>query len=220
MERAFPGGEERSSNVKIVNNLKNYLAAKISSHFSLDGLSFFSKNQWSPTMNKFFAGVLCAVASLCSLPLFAKDNSAPNQVQQTLAIIKPDAVAANKIGAITATIEGSGLAVVAMRMTRLSSDQASIFYAVHKDRPFYKSLVQFMSSGPSVVMVLEGNNAVDAYRKLMGATDPAKAANGTLRKQFGTNLDHNAVHGSDSVENAQKEIAFFFTQSQIYSKNK
>ncbi|MBS0604360.1 MAG: nucleoside-diphosphate kinase [Verrucomicrobia bacterium] len=161
-----------------------------------------------------------AAAALCCLPVFSQEKPAPKQIQRTLSIIKPDAVAANKIGPIVANIEGAGLKVVAMRMTWMTNDQASIFYAVHKDRPFYKSLVEFMSSGPVVAMVLEGDNAVDSYRKLMGATDPAKAAPGTLRKQFGTSVEHNAVHGSDSVENAKKEIAFFFNESQIYSKSK
>lgn len=169
-------------------------------------------------MNKFFTIFLLAVAVMGGASLFAKDNSSQNQVQQTLAIIKPDAVAANKIGPIIAYMEGSGLRPVAMRMTRMNQDQAAIFYAVHKDRPFYKSVVEFMSSGPIVAMVLQGENAVEAYRTLMGATDPSKALPGTLRKEFGTSIEKNAVHGSDSAENAKKEIAFFFTEGQIYSK--
>ncbi len=171
-------------------------------------------------MNKFIACFLVAVAIFASVPMFAKNNSSQKEVQQTLSIIKPDAVAANKIGAITANIEGSGLKVVAMRMTQMTQDQAALFYAVHKDRPFYKTLIEFMSSGPVVVMVLEGDNAVEAYRTLMGATDPAKALPGTLRKDFGASVERNAVHGSDSLENAQTEIKFFFTPGQIYSKTK
>ncbi len=163
--------------------------------------------------------MLLMVAALGCVPLLAKDNSSQKEVQQTLSIIKPDAVAADKVGPIIATIEAAGLHVVAMKMTRITKDQAAIFYAVHKDRPFYRSLIEFMSSGPIVAMVLEGDNGVDAYRKLMGATDPAKALPGTLRKEFGTSLDRNAVHGSDSLENAKKEISFFFTPAQIYSRS-
>jgi nucleoside-diphosphate kinase len=171
-------------------------------------------------MNKFFATFLLVAAVLGCTPLLAKNNSSQNGVQQTLAIIKPDAVAANKIGPIVAHMEGSGLHVIAMRMTWISSDQAAIFYAAHKERPFYKSLVDFMSSGPIVALVLEGENAIEAYRTLMGATDPAKALPGTLRKEFGTNVERNAVHGSDSAESAKKEIAFFFTERQIYPRTK
>lgn len=169
-------------------------------------------------MNKFFIGLALIAAAWGCGPLHAKDSSSQKEVQQTLSIIKPDAVAANKIGAIVANIEGKGLRVVAMRMTKMSQDQAAIFYGVHKERPFYKSLIEFMSSGPVVAMVLEGNNSVEAYRTLMGATDPAKSPRGTLRRDFGTSVERNAVHGSDSIENAKKEIAFFFTKKQIYSK--
>jgi nucleoside-diphosphate kinase len=171
-------------------------------------------------MNKFFTVLLFLVAALACVPIFAKNNPSRVQNQQTLSIIKPDAVAADKAGPIIASIEAVGLHVVAMRMTWLTSDQAAIFYAVHKDRPFYKPLVEFMSSGPIIAMVLEGDNSVEAYRKLMGATDPVKALLGTLRKEFGTSVERNAVHGSDSLENAKKEIGFFFTEGQIYSGNK
>jgi nucleoside-diphosphate kinase len=171
-------------------------------------------------MNKFFATFLLVAAVLSCAPLLAKNNSSQGEVQQTLAIIKPDAVAANKIGPIIAYMEGSSLRVVAMRMTWINADQAAIFYAAHKERPFYKSLVDYMSSGPIVVMVLEGENAIQAYRNLMGATDPAKALPGTIRKEFGTSIERNAVHGSDSLESAKKEIAFFFTEGQIYTKAK
>jgi nucleoside-diphosphate kinase len=171
-------------------------------------------------MKKWFAalGLILTVVGFTSIE--AKENILNSKYQQTLAIVKPDAVAAKKSGPIIADIEGNGLRVVAMKMTWLSKDQAAIFYSVHKERPFYRSLVEFMSSGPIVAMVLEGENAVESYRKLMGATDPAKASGGTLRKQFGTSIDHNAVHGSDSAENAKKEIAFFFSEGQIYSVNK
>jgi nucleoside-diphosphate kinase len=169
-------------------------------------------------MNRFFAGMLCVVATLLGFPLAAKENAREKEMQQTLSIIKPDAVAAGKIGPIIANIEAVGLHVVAMRMTQLTADQTSMFYAAHKERHFYKSLVEFMSSGPVVVMALEGENAVVAYRTLMGATDPAKAQKGTLRRQFGTSIEKNAVHGSDSPESAKKEIAFFFNPGQIYSK--
>lgn len=167
-------------------------------------------------MKNFFSYLLFIAATLGCVPLIAKDNSSQKEVQQTLSIIKPDAVAADKIGPVIANIEAAGLHVIAMRMTWMTGDQAALFYAVHKERPFYKSLVEFMSSGPIVAMVLEGDNSVEVYRKLMGATDPAKAMPGTLRKEFGTSVDKNAVHGSDSLENAKKEIAFFFTEGQIY----
>lgn len=172
-------------------------------------------------MNKFFSCLLLVGALLGSVPLAAKESTPPRPVQQqTLCIIKPDAVAANEIGPIIASIEANGLHVVAMRMTKLTSDQAALFYAAHKTRPFYKSLVGYISSGPIVAMVLEGTDSIETYRKLMGPTDPAKAPRGTLRREFGTNVEMNAVHGSDSAENAKKEIAFFFTDAQIYSRVK
>jgi nucleoside-diphosphate kinase len=130
--------------------------------------------------------------------------------ERTLCIIKPDAVESHKIGEILAMIEGSDLSIKAMRMARLSRPQAEAFYAVHKERPFYAELVQFMTRGPVVVAALEGEDAVSRYRELMGATDPAKATEGTIRKAFGTNVGENACHGSDSLENARKEVSFFF----------
>jgi nucleoside-diphosphate kinase len=131
-------------------------------------------------------------------------------VERTLAIIKPDSVEQHHIGEIVAMMEGSGLTLLAMRMIRLSRPQAEGFYAVHRARPFFGELVEFMTRGPVVVMALEGEDAVARYRKLMGATDPAKADAGTIRKRFGSNVGENAVHGSDSAENARIEVAYFF----------
>jgi nucleoside-diphosphate kinase len=131
-------------------------------------------------------------------------------VERTLAIVKPDMVAANRVGAILERIEESGLRPVAMRMLKLDRRQAEGFYDVHREQPFFRSLVEFMTSGPVVVSVLEGDDAIARYRKLMGATDPEKADPGTLRKLFGTNVERNAIHGSDAPETARREIAYFF----------
>jgi nucleoside-diphosphate kinase len=128
----------------------------------------------------------------------------------TLAIVKPDAVAAGSIGGIVGKFEEAGFRVRALRMVNLSKADAQQFYEVHKERPFYDSLTDFMSSGPCVPVCLEGENAVPRLRELMGATDPAKADDGTIRKQFATSIERNAVHGSDSPENAKIELAFFF----------
>ena len=136
-------------------------------------------------------------------------------IERTFSIIKPDAVAANKIGPITAKFEAAGLRILASKMVRLTDSQAKAFYAVHKDRPFYRDLVTFMISGPVVVQVLEGENAVARNREVMGATDPRKAAAGTIRAQFAENIEANSVHGSDSPENAAAEIAFFFSGIEI-----
>lgn len=136
-------------------------------------------------------------------------------VERTLSIIKPDAVAKNVIGQIYARFEAAGLKVVAARMMRLSREQAEAFYGVHKGRPFFKDLVEFMISGPVMVQALEGENAILKNRELMGATDPKKAAPGTIRASFADSIDANAVHGSDAVETAQVEIAFFFSGMQI-----
>lgn len=135
--------------------------------------------------------------------------------ERTFSIIKPDAVAKNQIGAITAKLEAAGLRVVASRMVRLSDSQAKAFYAVHRERPFYNDLVKFMTEGPVVVQVLEGDNAVAKNREVMGATDPAKAAAGTIRKDFATSIERNAVHGSDAPETARQEIAFFFSTAEL-----
>ena len=131
-------------------------------------------------------------------------------VERTLSIIKPDAVAKNVIGQIYARFEGAGLKVIAARMTRLSREQAEGFYAVHRERPFFADLVKFMISGPVMIQVLEGENAIQKNRDLMGATDPKKAARGTIRADFAESIDANAVHGSDGPATAATEIAYFF----------
>lgn len=131
----------------------------------------------------------------------------------TLAIIKPDAVAAGKAGKILAHLEDAGFTVRALRMTRLSADQAGAFYAVHRERPFYGELVEFMTSGPVMPMVLEAEGAVPKLRETIGATDPAEAAEGTVRKLYAESKGRNAIHASDSDENAANEIAFFFSEA-------
>ncbi len=136
----------------------------------------------------------------------------------TLSIIKPDAVAADHVGAIVERFEKAGLHVVAAKMTKLTKKQAEEFYAVHRERAFFKDLVTFMTSGPVFVQVLEGPDAVALNRKIMGATDPKKADKGTLRADFATNVEKNAVHGSDSAENAKTEIAFFFKTDEIFPR--
>lgn len=132
-------------------------------------------------------------------------------MQRTLSIIKPDAVKKNVVGKILSRFEDNGLRIVAMKRMLLSKEQAGAFYAVHKERPFFNDLVEFMTSGPVVISVLEGENAVFKNRELMGATDPKKAEKGTIRADFAESIDANAVHGSDSLENAKIEIEFFFS---------
>ncbi|WP_038030046.1 MULTISPECIES: nucleoside-diphosphate kinase [Thermonema] len=132
--------------------------------------------------------------------------------KRTFSMIKPDAVAAGNSGAILKMIEEAGFRIVAMKMTRLTLEQAGAFYAVHKERPFYQDLCQYMSSGPIIALVLEKENAVEDFRKLIGATDPAKAEEGTIRKLFAKSIEANAIHGSDSDENAAIESAFFFSK--------
>ncbi|MGE0798291.1 MAG: nucleoside-diphosphate kinase [Lautropia sp.] len=139
-------------------------------------------------------------------------------VERTLSIIKPDAVAKNAIGQILARFEGAGLKIVAARMMQLSQADAEAFYAVHKTRPFFGDLVKFMISGPVMVQVLEGEGAILKNRDLMGATDPKKAAKGTIRADFADSIDANAVHGSDAAETAAVEIAFFFPSMQVYGR--
>ena len=139
-------------------------------------------------------------------------------IERTLSIIKPDAVAKNVIGQIYARFEAAGLKVVAARLAHLSSGEAEAFYGVHKDRPFFKDLVDFMISGPVMISALEGENAILKHRDLMGATDPKKAAAGTIRADFAESIDANAVHGSDAVETAQVEISFFFAGMNIHSR--
>ncbi len=138
-------------------------------------------------------------------------------IERTFSIIKPDAVKKNAIGGVTAKLEEGGLRVIASRMVRLTEAQAKAFYAVHKDRPFYGDLVKFMTEGPVVVQVLEGENAILRNREIMGATNPEKADAGTIRKLFGTNIERNAVHGSDAPETAAQEIAFFFSGADLAS---
>lgn len=136
-------------------------------------------------------------------------------IERTFSIIKPDATARNLTGAINAMIEKAGLRIVAQKRIKMSREQAETFYAVHRARPFFGELVDFMISGPVVVQVLEGENAVAAYRDLMGATDPAKAAPGTIRKDHAKSIGENSVHGSDAPDTAQKEIAQFFSGNEI-----
>ena len=139
-------------------------------------------------------------------------------IERTLSIIKPDAVAKNVIGQIYSRFEGAGLKVIAARMMQLSRADAEAFYAVHKARPFFNDLVGFMISGPVMVQVLEGESAILRNRELMGATDPKKAAPGTIRAEFGKDISENAVHGSDAPETAREEIAFFFPSMNEYSR--
>ncbi len=139
-------------------------------------------------------------------------------IERTLSIIKPDAVAKNVIGQIYARFEAAGLKIVAAKLAHLSRGEAEAFYGVHKERPFFKDLVDFMISGPVMIQALEGDNAVLKNRDLMGATDPKKAAAGTIRADFAESIDANAVHGSDAVETAQVEISFFFPGMNIYSR--
>ena len=152
-------------------------------------------------------------------PLFSRICDFPKDdlmaIERTFSIIKPDATARNLTGAINAMIEKAGLRIVAQKRVLISREQAETFYAVHRARPFFRELVDFMISGPVVVQVLEGENAIAAYRDLMGATDPAKAASGTIRKAFAQSIGENSVHGSDAPDTAEKEIAQFFAGNEI-----
>ncbi|NPA40478.1 MAG: nucleoside-diphosphate kinase [Thermodesulfobacteria bacterium] len=136
-------------------------------------------------------------------------------MERTLVMIKPDGVERNLIGKVISIFEENGLRVVALKKTRLSKEQAKAFYIVHKERPFYESLTDYMSSGPIVAMVLEGENAIKKVREIMGATDPKEAKEGTIRKLFGIDKEKNTVHGSDSPESANKEIPFFFSEHEL-----
>jgi nucleoside-diphosphate kinase len=138
-------------------------------------------------------------------------------IERTLSIIKPDGLQKGVIGKVVAIFEEKGLRPVAMRMQQLSRAEAEGFYAVHRERPFFKSLVEFMTSGPVVLMVLEGDNAVARNREIMGATNPANAAEGTIRKQFASGIEQNTVHGSDSVDNAKVEVGYFFRATEVVS---
>jgi len=139
-------------------------------------------------------------------------------IQRTLAIVKPDAVAKGVTGQILARIEQTGLKILGARMLRLSAEQAGGFYAVHRERPFFGSLCEFMTQGPVVVLALEGEQAIQRWRDLMGATDPARAAAGTIRKEFAASIEANAVHGSDSPESAAFEIPYFFSSLDLHSR--
>lgn len=136
-------------------------------------------------------------------------------VERTFSILKPDATARNLTGEINAVIEGAGLKIIAQKRVKLSQEQAEGFYGIHKERPFFKDLVKFMTSGPVVVQVLEGEGAIGKYREIMGATNPYNAAPGTIRNRYSSNIEANSVHGSDSLENAGIEIKFFFTDDEI-----
>ena len=160
---------------------------------------------------------ILAILTLSFTALFGAEPEL--NIEHTLSILKPDAIEHNKIGDIEEYFENAGLKVVAARMIQLTPDQAKAFYHIHKDRPFYSDLVTFMTSGPVLVQVLEGEDAVAINRQIMGATDPKKASSGTIRADFGTDVQRNAVHGSDSLENAKKEISFFFKPNEIFSKS-
>jgi nucleoside-diphosphate kinase len=133
-------------------------------------------------------------------------------IERTLSIVKPDAVEKNSIGGVLALIEAAGLKIRALKLAQLTKEQAEGFYAVHKERPFYGELVEFISRSPVVLAAVEGENAVARYREVLGATDPAKAADGTIRKLYGASIGENAAHGSDSVENGKIEVAYFFPE--------
>ncbi|MBP9742048.1 MAG: nucleoside-diphosphate kinase [Burkholderiales bacterium] len=140
--------------------------------------------------------------------------------QRTLSIIKPDAVSKNVIGKIYSRFEEKGLKIIAAKMKHLSVEEASGFYIIHKDRPFFNDLVKFMTSGPVIIQVLEGDNAVELHREIMGATNPKDAKSGTIRADFAQSIDENAVHGSDSLENAITEIAYFFSPNELCSRTR
>lgn len=139
--------------------------------------------------------------------------------ERTLSIIKPDGVSRNLIGEVIKRLEAGGIEITAMKMIRMSKDQAKGFYSVHEGKPFFESVTDFMSSGPSVVMVLEGNDVIKRYRKLMGATNYKEAEEGTIRREFATDIEKNIVHGSDSEENAQFEISYFFNALEIANRS-
>ena len=163
-------------------------------------------------LDKKKCGILCI-----SIFYFFRFYEIEMAIERTLSIIKPDAVAKNVIGQIYSRFESNNLKIVASKMKWLSRQEAEAFYAVHRERPFFKDLVDFMVSGPVQIQVLEGENAIMKNRELMGATDPKKAAKGTIRADFAQSIDANAVHGSDSPETAAVEIAFFFPQMDIYA---
>ncbi len=140
--------------------------------------------------------------------------------ERTLSIIKPDAVGCNEVGAILSKFEEAGLTILALKMQRLSKEQAEEFYDIHKEKPFFAEIVEFMTSGPVVIQVLEGENAIAKNREVMGATNPDEAAAGTIREEFGKSIGENAVHGSDGPETAEKEVAFFFKESELLERTR
>ena len=158
--------------------------------------------------------ILFSLVMIAISPIYLSAHESHGE-QQTLAIIKPDGVANNHIGDIINRYETNGLRIVALKMMQMSPEQASKFYTIHKDRPFFKDLVTMMSSGPIVVMVLDGNDAVAKSRQIIGATDPSQAEKGTIRADFGQSKTENTMHGSDSPENAKIEISFFFKPNEI-----
>lgn len=168
--------------------------------------------------NRSIFTLLAAIFAFTLISCLTGDSNSTPTKEVTLSIIKPDAVDGNHIGDIIAHFEKNGLRVAAIKMKKLSQKEGGDFYSVHKERPFYNELVDFISSGPVVVMVLEGDNAVAKNRELMGATNPEEAAEGTIRKRFASSIGKNAVHGSDSAENAAKEVRFFFTNEEISSR--
>jgi nucleoside-diphosphate kinase len=165
-----------------------------------------------------FAGVnlpLCGAAAISAHLFSARIEGLPMALERTFSILKPDATARNLTGAINAVIEKAGLRIVAQKRIRMSRAEAETFYGVHRERPFFGELVAFMISAPVVVQVLEGENAVAKYREIMGATDPAKAADGTIRKLYAKSVGENSVHGSDATDTAAQEIAQFFSGNEI-----
>lgn len=172
------------------------------------------------------AKILTLLLAVCALGLVSCKTTATTTPpewkgkEKTLSIIKPDAVKDNHVGDIISRFEKKGLKVSAIKMKHLNEKEASAFYAIHKDRPFFKDLVNFMTSGPSVIIVLEGDNAVALNREIMGATDPFKASSGTIRADFAHSVTQNAVHGSDSQDNAKNEILFFFSGDELQERFK
>jgi nucleoside-diphosphate kinase len=170
---------------------------------------------------KYFMKCLLSVSLLATCALTSWTHAEESAIavnQRTLSLIKPDAVAADHIGEIIAQFEGAGLHIAGLKMVKLSKEQAQQFYAVHKERPFFSDLTEFVSSGPIVAIVLEGPNAIAKNRELMGATDFSKAAPGTIRAKFAKSVTQNAVHGSDSIETAKEEVAFFFQPNEVFVK--
>src|SRR5688500_8760317 len=199
-----------------VNSLVHRGVAKKSPNESAHRLEFVPAISAKPAIRR---GFFCySRAGQGSVPLPAYPEKHPMALERTLSIIKPDAVAKNVIGEIYSRFEKAGLKVAASKMKQLSRAEAEGFYAVHRERPFFNALVEFMISGPVMIQVLQGDNAVLKNRELMGATNPKEAAAGTIRADFADSIDANAVHGSDSLENAAIEIAYFFPATDVYAR--